>query len=176
MKICLFLSDEFSFLDYLEKDIDCVVVNSNQKPNTEKPILFFNLVKHDEVVEQKIIEFLKQHQIDLLVLSNYKFLIKQKLIDEYNDKIISVHPSLLPLFPGKISKVYKEVLDRGVKVTGCTLHYVNKGMDTGKIILQEPVRIENDTIESLHKKMIEAEKQVLKQGIELLQQQSKSNH
>jgi len=85
---------------------------------------------------------------------------------------MNIHPSLLPAFAGGMDlNVHEEVLKRGVKVTGCTLHFVDKGTDTGPIILQEPVRVEeDDTPESLKKRVQTAEQKILVEGIRLFQE------
>lgn len=102
--------------------------------------------------ESKILAKLKEYEIDFVILAGYMRLIGPTLLQAYEGKIINIHPSLLPSFPGK--DAVGQALEAGVKVTGVTVHYVDAGMDTGPIIAQEAVTIsENDTRESLQKKI-----------------------
>ncbi len=96
---------------------------------------------------------------DLIVLVGYMRLFSKWFVNKYKNKIINIHPSLLPDFPGMDLNVHKEVLESNVKKSGMTIHYVDEGMDTGKIILQKEVLIcENETIETLKEKVQELEK------------------
>ena len=107
---------------------------------------------------------------DLIVLAGFLVAIPPAMVKAYPDKIINIHPSLIPSFCGKGYyglKVHEAALARGVKVTGATVHYVDEGTDTGKIILQKPVMIEEgDTAEILQKRVMEqAEWIILPQAI-----------
>ncbi len=105
--------------------------------------------KLDGDAEAKVLERLRCHGVDLVVLAGYMRIIKQKLIHAYESRIINIHPSLLPAFPGL--RAWEQALNYGVKVTGCTVHFVDEGMDTGPIILQRVVPVfENDTPDTLH--------------------------
>ena len=102
--------------------------------------------------EQEILLLLKNRNIDLIVLAGYMRLIGPTLLNEYKGRIVNIHPSLLPDFPGK--DAVGQALAAGVKWTGVTIHYVDEGMDTGPVIVQERVRIEeDDTKESLQWKI-----------------------
>lgn len=96
---------------------------------------------------------------DLIVLAGFLVVIPSKMIDKYENKIINIHPSLIPSFCGTGYyglKVHKAALERGVKITGATVHYVDKGTDTGPIILQKAVEVrEGDTPELLQKRVME---------------------
>ncbi len=106
--------------------------------------------------ETEILHVLNEKKIDLIVLAGYMRLIGSTLLGVYQDKMINIHPSLLPSFPG-INAV-GQALDYGVKVTGVTIHYVDSGMDTGKIIAQEIVTISpEDTVQSLQLKIQQVE-------------------
>jgi len=106
--------------------------------------------------EKEILNQLKKHEIDLVVLAGYMRLIGPTLLTDYEGKIINIHPSLLPSFPGK--NAIEQALEAGVKITGVTIHYVDEGMDTGPIIAQRAVEIsEEDNAETLAKKIHEVE-------------------
>ena len=110
-----------------------------------------------ETDEDKIIELLKE--------------ITPKFVDEFRNKIINIHPSLIPSFCGKGyygEKVHQGVIDYGAKVTGATVHFVDEGADTGAIIMQEAVNVEqDDDAKSLAKRVLEVEHRILKESIRL---------
>ena len=103
--------------------------------------------------ETKIIEVLKEKNIEWVILAGYMRLVGDTLLVAYENRIINIHPSLLPAFPGK--DAIDQAMDYGVKITGVTVHYVDAGMDTGKIIAQGAVEvIDGDreaTEERIHK-------------------------
>lgn len=101
--------------------------------------------------EKKIIEILKKHKIDLVILAGYMRILTPYFIRQYKNRIINIHPALLPSFPG--TDGYGDTWRYGSKVGGCTVHFVDEGVDTGPIILQKinPVK-ENDTLESFKKR------------------------
>jgi len=124
-----------------------------------------------ETDEDKIIELLKENNIDLIVLAGYLKIITPKFVDEFRNKIINIHPSLIPSFCGKGyygEKVHQGVIDYGAKVTGATVHFVDEGADTGAIIMQEVVNVEqDDDAKSLAKRVLEVEHRILKESIRL---------
>ena len=124
-----------------------------------------------ETDEDKIIELLKENNIDLIVLAGYLKIITPKFVDEFRNKIINIHPSLIPSFCGKGNygeKVHQGVIDYGAKVTGATVHFVDEGADTGAIIMQETVNVEqDDDAKSLAKRVLEVEHRILKESIRL---------
>ena len=124
-----------------------------------------------ETDEDKIIELLKENNIDLIVLAGYLKIITPKFVDEFRNKIINIHPSLIPSFCGKGyygEKVHQGVIDYGAKVTGATVHFVYEGADTGAIIMQETVNVEqDDDAKSLAKRVLEVEHRILKESIRL---------
>lgn len=114
-----------------------------------------------------------EHNIDLIVLAGYLVIVPSNLIKRYTNKIINVHPSLIPAFCGHGFyglKVHEEVLNRGVKLTGATVHFVDEGTDTGPIILQQAVEVcDDDTKEVLQKRVMEeAEWNILPRAIHLI--------
>jgi len=106
--------------------------------------------------DSKILQAMRNRKIDLICLAGYMLLLSPDFINEYQDKIINIHPSLLPSFKGMHG--IRDAFDYGVKVTGVTVHFVDSKLDNGPIILQEAVFInESDTIEELEKKIHEVE-------------------
>ena len=124
-----------------------------------------------ETNEDKILGLLKENNIDLIVLAGYLKIITPKFVDEFRNKIINIHPSLIPSFCGKGyygEKVHQGVIDYGAKVTGATVHFVDEGADTGAIIMQETVNVEqDDDAKSLAKRVLEVEHRILKESIRL---------
>lgn len=109
-----------------------------------------------ENYEKDIIKELKKHKIEFIALAGYMRIIGKNLLKEYNNKIINIHPSLLPAFKGK--DAIKKAYEYGVKVTGVTIHYIDEGIDTGKIIAQEVIKIsENETLDEVEKRIHEIE-------------------
>lgn len=117
-----------------------------------------------EDYEAEIAAELDKRQIDLVVLAGYMRLLTPVLVEPYAGKMINIHPSLLPAFPGK--NAIGQAWDYGVKVTGITVHLVDGGMDTGAVIAQEPVEIlASDTLESLEARIHAAEQQLYPQVV-----------
>ncbi len=101
--------------------------------------------------EKEILKHLKIKNPDLIALAGYMMILEETILDEYEGKIINIHPSLLPAFPGKDS--FKKAIEYGCKVVGATVHYVDSGMDTGKIIAQESFGVEDYEYEELENKL-----------------------
>ena len=119
------------------------------------------------------LEKLDSYEVDLVVLAGFLVVIPPEMIAKYRNRIINVHPSLIPSFCGTGFyglKVHEGALERGVKVTGATVHFVDEGTDTGPIILQKAVYIENgDTAEVLQRRVMEqAEWVILPKAIDLI--------
>ena len=109
-----------------------------------------------EHVESRLVEELQASGAELIVLAGYMRLVKAPLLEAFPRRIINIHPSLLPSFPGL--EAWRQALTAGVKITGCTVHFVDSGMDTGEIIAQSEVSIlPGDTPETLHARIQEAE-------------------
>ena len=120
-----------------------------------------------------ICNYMKEKQVDIIVLAGFLAILEGELLEEYKDRIINIHPSLIPSFCGDGFyglKVHQAALDYGVKVTGATVHFVNEITDGGKIIMQKAVYInEDDTAETLQKRVMEeAEWQILPKAVELV--------
>lgn len=106
--------------------------------------------------EKALLQLLQEQEIDLIVLAGYMRIIGKTLLSHYSNRILNIHPSLLPSFPGLHG--IKDAYEYGVKVTGVTVHLVDDGVDTGPIIAQEPVMIlPEDSLESLEEKIHQTE-------------------
>lgn len=105
--------------------------------------------KLDEVAEPAYVAALQEANVDLIVLAGFMRVLKGDFLRAFEGRIVNIHPSLLPSFPGL--EAWKQALDYGVKVTGCTVHFVDAGVDSGAIIGQQTVPVlDDDTPESLH--------------------------
>lgn len=125
------------------------------------------------VFNEAFLEKLNSYQVDLVVLAGFLVVIPPQMIEQYRNRIINVHPSLIPSFCGTGYyglKVHEGVLSRGVKVTGATVHFVDEGTDTGPIILQKAVEVQpGDTPEVLQKRVMEqAEWIIMPKAIDLI--------
>ena len=119
-----------------------------------------------QAYDRKLLETLQHHQVELVVLAGYMKIVTSVLIDSYESRIMNIHPSLLPSFPGLHAQ--QQALDHGVKVAGCTVHFVTEGMDTGPIILQQAVPVEEgDTADILSERILKEEHGLLPRAIQL---------
>lgn len=128
-----------------------------------------------EEFHRALLAAVDSYKVDLIVLAGFLVAIPEIMVKAYNNRIINIHPSLIPSFCGKGHyglHVHEAALSRGVKVTGATVHFVDDGTDTGPIILQKPVMIEqDDTPETLQRRVMEqAEWIILPQAIDLISQ------
>lgn len=126
-----------------------------------------------EAFNQAFLDKLNSYNVDLVVLAGFLVVLPEMMIKEYTNRIVNIHPSLIPSFCGKGFyglKVHEGVLARGVKVTGATVHFVDEGTDTGPIILQKAVGVEQgDTPEVLQRRVMEqAEWVILPKAIDLI--------
>ncbi|MGG4000315.1 phosphoribosylglycinamide formyltransferase [Anoxybacillus kestanbolensis] len=133
------------------------------------PVFVFNPKQYEtkQQFEREILQQLQQKEIDLVVLAGYMRLIGSTLLQAYPNRIVNIHPSLLPAFPGKdaIGQAYRY----GVKVTGVTVHYVDEGMDTGPIIAQRALYIDDgEPLESVERRIHEIEHVLYPQVIQQL--------
>ena len=126
-----------------------------------------------EVFNQELLKAVDAYEPDLIVLAGYLVVIPPEMIKKYKNRIINIHPSLIPSFCGTGYyglKVHEAALERGVKVVGATVHFVDEGTDTGPIILQKSVEVQNgDTPEVLQRRVMEqAEWKILPHAIDLI--------
>lgn len=124
-----------------------------------------------EDYDLKLIEEFKKRDIELIVLAGYLKVLSSDFIEAFKNKIINIHPSLLPSFGGRGcygEKVHEKVLNYGCKYSGATVHFVDNGVDTGPIILQKIVEIDEDeTINSLKQKVLTIEHKILPMAVKL---------
>jgi len=115
----------------------------------------------------EVVDALKQREIDLVCLAGYMRVLSSEFIGAYRGRILNIHPSLLPSFPGLDAQ--KQALDHGAKVSGCTVHYVDETLDLGPIIAQREVIICNDeTVESLSQKILIEEHQLYPEAVNIV--------
>lgn len=113
--------------------------------------------KLDDAAEQQYIARLRDASVDLVALAGFMRILKGEFLRAFPHQVINIHPALLPSFPGL--EAWKQALDYGVKVTGCTVHFVDQGVDTGPIIGQRTVPVlEQDSAQTLHARIQEAER------------------
>ncbi len=116
--------------------------------------------------EKKYIELFKEKGVKLIVLAGFMRIIKKDFLDAFKGRIMNIHPALLPSFKGLEGQ--KQALEYGAKVSGCTVHFVNEGIDVGPIILQEVVPIhDNDSVDSLSQRILMHEHEIYSKAIQL---------
>jgi len=114
----------------------------------------------------KISDELKKKNVDLVVLAGFMRIVGKPLINAFPNKIMNIHPALLPSFSGLHGQ--KQAVDYGVKISGCTVHFVDEGMDTGPVIIQAAVPVsQNDTEETLSEKILRLEHKIYPEAIRL---------
>jgi phosphoribosylglycinamide formyltransferase-1 len=123
--------------------------------------------KLDEEAEQAFVKRLVDAQVDLIVLAGFMRILKGEFLRAFANRVVNIHPSLLPAFPGL--EAWKQALDYGVKVTGCTVHFVDQGIDSGPILGQETVPVlADDTPATLHERIQQAERRLYPQVVRAL--------
>ena len=125
--------------------------------------------KTREEFDREVMKILDEKQVDVVALIGYMRILSKEFVRKYRNRIMNVHPSLLPAFAGGMDKnVHKAVLDYGVKVTGCTIHFVDETVDGGPIILQAAVPVEeDDTVDTLKEKVQALEKKLYPEALRL---------
>lgn len=142
-------------LDYAkEENIEVIVIPSKDYSNRQE-------------YDRKIVEALKPYNIDLICLAGYMRIVTPELIKAYENKIINIHPALLPSFKGLHAQ--KQALEYGVKYSGCTVHFVDDGMDSGAIILQKVVEVyDDDTEDTLSERILKQEHIAYSEAVSLI--------
>ena len=137
-----------------ENGIDTVYFNIKEFPSREE-------------FDKAIAEELKRREIDLVCLAGYMKIVGKLVLDTFKNRIINIHPALLPSFPGLDAQ--KQAVEHGVRYSGCTVHFVDEGVDSGPIILQQVVPVEqNDTEESLAERILKEEHKLYSKAIDLI--------
>jgi phosphoribosylglycinamide formyltransferase-1 len=132
-------------------------------------VVNYRSFSNKEEYEQEVIQQLDNYKIDLIVLAGYMRILGSNFIKKYHSRIINIHPALLPAFPGLNAQ--RQALKYGVKVSGCTVHFVDEGVDRGPIILQKAIKVkQSDDEESLSKRILKYEHQLLPRAIQLFAQ------
>jgi len=153
----------------LKGEIVVVVGTENTlSPLVKKAKISFILVneKDQPAAEEKIIAVMKKYDVDLIVLARYMRVLSPNFVWRYPNRIINIHPSLLPAFPGAYA--YIQAYERGAKIVGCTAHYVTEDLDQGPIIFQDAFAIEeNETLGSLKKKGQRLEAKTLLEAVKM---------
>jgi phosphoribosylglycinamide formyltransferase-1 len=122
--------------------------------------------KLEPELEQQFVKALQEADVQLVALAGYMRVVKPPLLNAFAGRILNVHPSLLPAFPGL--RAWEQALTHGVRITGCTVHFVDEGVDAGPIILQEPVPVlPDDTAETLHRRIQVTEHKLFPEAIRL---------
>jgi len=123
--------------------------------------------KLEGAAEDRVLRILRDHGADSIALAGFMRIVKPGLIGAFRHRMVNIHPSLLPAFPGL--HAWKQALDYGARVAGCTVHFVDEGTDTGPIIVQRPVGVlDTDTPETLHARIQEQEHLAYPEALQLL--------
>jgi phosphoribosylglycinamide formyltransferase-1 len=158
----------------LDATLAVVISNKAEAPALERarthgaPAVFLDpkATPDREAYDAVILEHLRTYNVGLVALAGYMKIVTRVLIEAYPDRIMNIHPSLLPSFPGL--KAQQQALDWGVKVSGCTVHFVTEGVDAGPIIRQATVPVlEGDTAESLEARILTEEHRIYPEAIQL---------
>ncbi len=158
-----------SILDHVQKgDINgeiVVVISDNpqakgldyaRENNIHFRVFEFNRGVNRDKYFEEIVNYLEGFGVDLILLAGFMRVLSSNIIRRYKNRIINIHPALLPSFPG--THAQRQALEYGVKVSGCTVHFVDEGVDTGPIIIQEAVEVlDTDTEETLAARILEKE-------------------
>jgi phosphoribosylglycinamide formyltransferase-1 len=160
----------------LDADLKCVISNKEDAGALDKAkaagieaVFIDGKGLEREEFDRKVAAELDKRSVELVVLVGYMRFLSPWFVQKYWNKIMNIHPSLLPAFAGGMDlNVHEEVLKRGCKVTGCTIHFVDEGADTGPIIMQKVIEIENeDTSDTLKQKVQAAEMEAYPEAIQL---------
>ena len=157
---------------YIEGQISLVVSDQEKAYALERGKdnhIAATYIRHDK---EKLLRALEDHKIDLIVLAGYLSILPKEIIEKYPERIINIHPSLIPKYSGKGfygMHVHRAVIEAGEKESGATVHFVDQGIDTGSIIIQEKLDLEpGETAESLQKKVLEVEHRILPKAVKLV--------
>jgi len=145
---------------------DAFALKRAKQNNIETQYVDFKSFKNREDYDKEIIKILEEKKIDLVVLAGYMRIISPYFIKMYKNKIMNIHPALLPSFPGLYAQ--RQAVEYGAKVSGCTVHFVDEGVDSGPIVLQKSVEVkDDDTEELLEERILKEEHQIYPKAIQL---------
>ena len=181
--IGILLSGRGSNFEAIARNVACgqiaakialVVSNREQAPGLEtarnmglNTLCIPSKGKGREAYDQEVVAALKRAEVDLVCLAGFMRVLSPVFIKAFPGRILNIHPALLPAFPGLDAQ--KQALDYGVKFTGCTVHIVDEGMDTGPIVLQAVVPVlDDDTVESLSARILKEEHRIYSEAICLI--------
>jgi len=157
-------------IEYVISDRENAYGIKRAKENNIKTMVF-DRKKYSKALSDEILKVLKD-KVNLIVLAGFTSILNKSFIDSFKNKIINIHPSLIPNFCGNGMygiKVHEAAIDYGVKVSGCTVHFVDEGTDTGAIILQKTVNVYGeDSPEGLQKRVLIEEHKALPEAIKLI--------
>jgi phosphoribosylglycinamide formyltransferase 1 len=150
---------------------DAKVAERAERLGLQKILLNHRDFSNREALDQAIVETMQAHQVDWVIMAGWMRIVTQVLIDAFPSRILNIHPSLLPSFPG--ARAIEQALQAGVKITGCTVHYVELKVDSGPIIVQAAVPVlPGDTLETLHQRIQVQEHHIFPLAIALAAAQS----
>ena len=145
--------DAYAIIRAEENNIEYKIITSDDRTREE--------------FDQSVLKILKENEIEVVVLAGFMRLLTPEFIESYRNKILNIHPSLLPLFPG--AHAHRDAITHGAKISGCTAHFVDEGIDTGPIIMQKSVNVDDDeTEETLSEKILPHEHEILPKALQLL--------
>lgn len=158
-------------------DAECKIVISNrpnvlaleraQKAGVKTAVLDHKLYDSREHFDTALVETLRAEGVQWIALAGFMRVLTPIFLDAFSRRVVNIHPSLLPAFPGVDAQ--KQAFEYGVKITGCTVHFVDSGVDTGPIILQSPVPVlASDTAESLKARILEQEHQIFVEALQMV--------
>lgn len=120
-----------------------------------------------EAYDKLVVEALRERNVDLVCLAGYMRLLSQHFVKAFHERILNIHPSLLPAFPGLESQ--RQALEHGAKFSGCTVHFVDENLDAGPIVLQAAVPVEDrDTVETLTERILREEHRIYSEAVRIV--------
>lgn len=126
------------------------------------PSSYPNREEHDKAMAR----LFREYKTDLIVAAGYMRILTPYFVRKFKNRILNIHPALLPSFPGVHAQ--EQALNKGVKITGCTTHFIDEGVDTGPIIMQSPVPVhDDDTLQTLAEKILKEEHRILPESVKL---------
>ena len=182
-KVAIFLSGRGSNFEAIYQssqhpgsnfEIAVVISDKKDAPGLERAkeyglpahLVLPELFNSKEEYEKDLVKLLREKDVDLVCLAGYMRIVGENLLKAFENRIMNIHPALLPSFPGLHAQ--KQAFDYGVKISGCTVHFIDSGVDTGPILLQQPVEVlEDDNEETLSNRILAVEHKIYSQAIRL---------